>query len=254
MNLETMLPDGTVQPSDGTITSYTMPSGPGVRVDACGHVGFACSPHFDSLCAKLIVSSTGGWPALLAKARRVLREFDIRGVRTNLALLQRVLSLAPVAAGSFNTETIALHMAELADPPASAPDGVGNAGEVVCPVAGTVIDVLVTAGALVRKGQPLVIVSAMKMEHELGAPFAATVTAVHVRTAAVLTPGTLVVTLTEMSHSGAADADIETGPIASATRVDLQRLLDAKRHLDDASRAAVPSMIRRRKQGATPIP
>ena len=255
VNLETMMPDGAVQPSDGTITAYTMPSGPGVRVDACGHVGFACSPHFDSLCAKLIVSSTSGWTALLSKARRRLSEFGITGVRTNLALLQRVLALAPVVSGAFSTETIGIHIVELA---AAKPIGDGrveaasaSVGEVRCPVAGTVVDVLVAAGEQVRKGQPLVIVSAMKMEHELCAPFAATVSAVHVRASVVLTPGSVVVTLSELSDAaGATDTEAAASTLASAARADLLRLNDAKRHLDDASRTAAPSMVRRRKQNA----
>ncbi|MCA9521990.1 MAG: hypothetical protein KC609_13500 [Myxococcales bacterium] len=42
---------------------------------------------------------------------------------------------------------------------------------------GKVLQVLVEAGAEVTRGQPLVIVEAMKMEHTIAAPFDATVRA-----------------------------------------------------------------------------
>ena len=41
----------------GTLTAYKEPSGPGVRVDACGYVGYAPPPQFDPLLAKVIGSA-----------------------------------------------------------------------------------------------------------------------------------------------------------------------------------------------------
>ena len=42
----------------GALTAYKEPSGPGVRVDACGYVGYAPPPQFDPLLAKVIGSTS----------------------------------------------------------------------------------------------------------------------------------------------------------------------------------------------------
>ena len=62
VNMETMAADGTARPAGGTLTTFEVPSGPGVRVDTFGYAGYRTSPRFDSLLAKLIVSSRVGRP------------------------------------------------------------------------------------------------------------------------------------------------------------------------------------------------
>lgn len=41
--METLSADGTTRPSSGVLTSFDMPSGPGVRVDTFGYTGYATS-------------------------------------------------------------------------------------------------------------------------------------------------------------------------------------------------------------------
>ena len=50
-----------------------------------------------------------------------------------------------------------------------------NAGDILAPMNGNLVSMLVSQGNTVEKGQVLAIVEAMKMEHSLKAPFAATV-------------------------------------------------------------------------------
>ncbi len=57
--------------------------------------------------------------------------------------------------------------------------GVVSDGKITTPMPGKVVRVEVAGGAEVTEGQTLVIVEAMKMEHELRAPFAGRVSAVH---------------------------------------------------------------------------
>lgn len=54
-----------------------------------------------------------------------------------------------------------------------------GAGALTAPMPGKVVQVMVEDGATVEKGQPLVILEAMKMEHTIAAPANGTVTAVH---------------------------------------------------------------------------
>ena len=69
VNLETLSADGSVLPSAGTLSAYDPPSGPGVRVDGFGYNGYQTSTAFDSLLAKVIVSTkAGNFAAACAKA------------------------------------------------------------------------------------------------------------------------------------------------------------------------------------------
>jgi len=58
------------------------------------------------------------------------------------------------------------------------PDDAGRAGSTVSPMPGTLRRVLVAVGDEVTAGQPLVVLEAMKMEHQVVAPTAGTVSAV----------------------------------------------------------------------------
>src|SRR5207237_3501673 len=58
VNMETMNADGTVRPAGGTLTAFEVPSGPGIRVDSFGYLGYRTSPSFASLLAKLVGHTT----------------------------------------------------------------------------------------------------------------------------------------------------------------------------------------------------
>jgi pyruvate carboxylase len=86
-------------PDTGTIVAYRAPGGFGLRLDGGdGLAGTVVSGHYDSLLVKSIT-----YGPLLAQAaqkgQRALREFRIRGVKTNLAFLQNVLGHAAFLAG-----------------------------------------------------------------------------------------------------------------------------------------------------------
>jgi acetyl-CoA/propionyl-CoA carboxylase biotin carboxyl carrier protein len=78
-------------PSAGPITRFRPPSGPGIRVDSGVEAGSVAGGQFDSLLAKLIVTGRDR-PQAIERARRALREFDIRGVSTTLPFLRAVLA------------------------------------------------------------------------------------------------------------------------------------------------------------------
>ena len=72
-------------------------------------------------------------------------------------------------------------------------DGPGT--DIEAPMPGTIIKVLVKVGDIVKEEQGLVILEAMKMENELVAPKAGTVTAVHVTKGSVVDVGEALITI-----------------------------------------------------------
>jgi acetyl-CoA/propionyl-CoA carboxylase biotin carboxyl carrier protein len=75
-------------------------------------------------------------------------------------------------------------------------DAHAHDGDITSPMPGSVIAVSVSAGEAVTKGQPLVVVEAMKMEHTLTAPMDGTVAEVLVRTGQQVSVDELLVTVT----------------------------------------------------------
>jgi pyruvate carboxylase len=94
------------RPDTGKITTYRSPGGAGIRLDG-GTVspGAQISPHFDSMLAKLTCRGRD-FPSAVARARRALAEFRIRGVSTNIPFLQGVLDDPEFEAGDVSTSFI----------------------------------------------------------------------------------------------------------------------------------------------------
>jgi acetyl/propionyl-CoA carboxylase alpha subunit/acetyl-CoA carboxylase carboxyltransferase component len=120
INAEVMAPDGTARPAGGTLTAFEPPSGPGIRVDTSGYPGYRTNPRFDSLLAKLIVSTrTGRLTDVAAKAYRALCDFRIAGVPTNAGFLQNLLRHPAFLANRAHTAFVEEHIAELLPPDTS---------------------------------------------------------------------------------------------------------------------------------------
>jgi acetyl-CoA/propionyl-CoA carboxylase biotin carboxyl carrier protein len=77
-------------PAPGTLTTWKVPSGPGVRLDGGYEVGETVPGSFDSLVAKLIVWGRDRNEAL-ARSRRALAEFVVEGMPTVIPFHQRVV-------------------------------------------------------------------------------------------------------------------------------------------------------------------
>ncbi|MCY1675156.1 pyruvate carboxylase [Pseudarthrobacter sp. SL88] len=94
------------RPDVGKITGYRSAGGAGVRLDGgTVYSGAEISPHFDSLLVKLTCRGRD-YPAAVARARRALAEFRIRGVSTNIPFLQAVLDDPDFIAGDVATNFI----------------------------------------------------------------------------------------------------------------------------------------------------
>lgn len=179
VNMETFGPDGSVLPSTGTLTAFTPPTGPGVRVDTYGRPGLAPSPRYDSLLAKVIthVRSTS-YAAAIRKARTALGEFDVEGIATNISVLRELLSDSEFQDGAVSTAFLDDKLPQLAaaamthqrlHPAVMAVELYPGEEVLRAQLAGTVVEVA-SDGAEVAAGGQVVVLEAMKMQHVLAAP------------------------------------------------------------------------------------
>jgi acetyl-CoA/propionyl-CoA carboxylase biotin carboxyl carrier protein len=90
-------------PAPGTITSWSLPSGPGVRVDAGYVAGNTVPGAFDSLLAKLIVTGATRHEAI-GRSKRALAEFEVGGMPTIIPFHRAV-----VADPAFANEPFSIH-------------------------------------------------------------------------------------------------------------------------------------------------
>ena len=112
VNLETMQADGSARPSGGVLHTYDPPAGPGLRTDGYGYAGYATSPSYDSLMAKVI----GQGPSFDVAARRTARslaEFRIEGVGTNISFLRALLAHPDLLAARVHTLFVEEHLKDL---------------------------------------------------------------------------------------------------------------------------------------------
>jgi pyruvate carboxylase len=99
-------PSAGFRPDTGKITTYRSPGGAGIRLDGgTTATGSEVSPYFDSLLVKLITRGRD-LPTAVSRASRALAEFRIRGVSTNIAFLQGVLSDPSFRKGELSTAFI----------------------------------------------------------------------------------------------------------------------------------------------------
>jgi pyruvate carboxylase subunit A len=95
-------------PSFGRITRYFAPGGPGVRTDGAIYTGYQIPPHYDSMCAKLIVWALD-WDALLDRGARALRDIGVYGVKTTIPYYQEILKSETFRSGRFDTGFVDAH-------------------------------------------------------------------------------------------------------------------------------------------------
>ncbi|XP_049874990.1 pyruvate carboxylase, mitochondrial isoform X4 [Pectinophora gossypiella] len=96
-------PANNFQPSTGRIEVFRSGEGMGIRLDsAASYPGAIISPYYDSLLVK-VISHAKDLPASASKMNRALREFRIRGVKTNIPFLLNVLENQKFLTGALDT-------------------------------------------------------------------------------------------------------------------------------------------------------
>jgi len=95
-------------PNYGRITRYYSPGGPGVRTDAAIYTGYEFPPHYDSMCAKLIVWALT-WDKVIARGRRALMDMGVHGVKTTKPFHLEILNTPEFRDANFDTAFIEKH-------------------------------------------------------------------------------------------------------------------------------------------------
>ncbi len=97
------------QPDFGKIIAYRSAAGFGIRLDVgAAYVGAKVSPFFDSMLVKVSASGRTLEDAI-SRAHRALREFRIRGVKTNIGFLINVLEHPEFKAGKARVTFLESH-------------------------------------------------------------------------------------------------------------------------------------------------
>jgi acetyl/propionyl-CoA carboxylase alpha subunit/acetyl-CoA carboxylase carboxyltransferase component len=257
VNMETMAADGSVMPTAGTLTVFSPPTGPGVRVDTFGRPGLTPSPRYDSLLAKVITRVRGSsFSAAVRKAQTALDEFGIEGIRTNAGFLREVLSHSDVHTGSVATGFVDDNLSDFVGAghlrrheSRLAPLELYPGEEVLrAHLAGTVIEVAVE-GAEFAAGATLAVLEAMKMQHVLTAPDAVRTVRTLVTAGEVIGTGDPVVVFTRTGDSAGAE-DIAVLDL-DRERADLDEV--RRRHLltlDEGRTAAITKRHNQNRRSA----
>jgi len=98
-------PSRAFAPSPGLLERFRPPLGPGVRVDTFVEDGSVIPPYYDSLIAKVIVHDESR-AACIERARRALRELDVRGVPTTREAAFEILGSDEFRSGEYSTSFI----------------------------------------------------------------------------------------------------------------------------------------------------
>ncbi|MCC6388680.1 MAG: carbamoyl-phosphate synthase large subunit [Dehalococcoidia bacterium] len=295
VNMETIAADGATRPTGGTLTAFDPPAGRGIRVDTMGYAGYTTSPLYDSLLAKVIVSSPSArMEDVAARAYRALCEFRVEGFATNIPFLQGLLRHPEFVEDHIHTHFIDEHAAAIfsehgahprlfAEAPAAAPQRSGLAGAKVdtfdplavlahgkaaaesartttvdvapaagesvleAPLQGTIVTIAVADGDLVRKGQQVLVMESMKMEHVITAPVSGHVRHIAVAPGDAVFEGSPLVHIEEAEIEGG-DAFVEEAIDLDAIRPDLAEVLERHRLTLDEARPEAVARRRRTKQ------
>src|SRR6188508_1163817 len=92
----------TFAPSPGTIHAFSVPGGPGVRIDTAAHSECLISPYYDSMVAKVIVHGRDRQESI-CRMKRVLEMSVVEGIRTTIPLHLKILNDPDFVAGRLST-------------------------------------------------------------------------------------------------------------------------------------------------------
>lgn len=113
-------PENHFFPSAGRIEQLHEPGGPGVRLDSGIYPGWMIPLEYDSLLAKLVTWAPDR-NTTIDRLHRALNEYEITGVKTNVAFCRELLEDAQFRAGNLSTDFIPNFLARRTPVPGASP-------------------------------------------------------------------------------------------------------------------------------------
>jgi acetyl-CoA carboxylase biotin carboxylase subunit len=101
----------TFTPSPGVIHAFSVPGGPGVRIDSFAHAECTVPPYYDSMIAKIIAHGRDRQEAI-ARMRRTLEMTVIEGIKTSIPMHLKILSDPDFVAGRLSTAFMERYLVE----------------------------------------------------------------------------------------------------------------------------------------------
>src|SRR6266481_4124208 len=102
-------PEKHFAPDYGKISTYRSPAGFGIRLDGgTAYAGASLTPYYDSLLVKVTAWGTT-LPEACQRMDRALREFRIRGVKTNIPFVENVVNHPKFRSGEVTTGFLEQH-------------------------------------------------------------------------------------------------------------------------------------------------
>jgi acetyl-CoA carboxylase, biotin carboxylase subunit len=101
----------TFAPSPGVIHAFSVPGGPGVRVDTFAHSECTIPPYYDSMIAKIIAHGRDRQEAI-ARMRRTLEMTVIEGIKTSIPMHLKILVDPDFVAGRLHTSFMDRYIVE----------------------------------------------------------------------------------------------------------------------------------------------
>ncbi len=108
-------------PSPGMLADVERPTGPGVRLDSGVYAGWEVPMEYDPLLAKLAVWGETR-EAAIARMKRVLGEYYVSGITTNISFFRQILDDPQFCAGHLHTGFIDEFLRSGAPDPPRSPD------------------------------------------------------------------------------------------------------------------------------------
>ncbi|BAD75884.1 biotin carboxylase [Geobacillus kaustophilus HTA426] len=98
----------TFYPSPGRITAFSAPQGEWIRHETAVQSGITVTPFYDPMIAKLIAKGPDRQTAI-ERLLAALRDYRVEGIKTNIPLLEAVLSHPAFQAGDTTTDFLSKH-------------------------------------------------------------------------------------------------------------------------------------------------
>jgi acetyl-CoA carboxylase biotin carboxylase subunit len=92
----------TFTPCPGQIRVFSVPGGPGIRLDTAAHSEATISPYYDSMVAKIIAHGRDR-PEAIARMRRTLEMSVVEGIETSIPLHLKILADRDFVEGRVST-------------------------------------------------------------------------------------------------------------------------------------------------------